>query len=322
MEERKLIKLGNSSFAIALPKGWVDKSGLKKGDKIFLENNSNGEIIVSSEFKKVGEKEKEININDKDIEQIKREFTSHYINGVSVFKFTGNPLSNRKREIKELIKDYIGFEVIKEDGTEIVVKDFFKFEELNLNNLIKRIDNNTKEMFKILLESVKAKKTYSNDAEEISKIDLDINKFYFLLSRIMLLGMDNPSLTNKLKTTSIELFNYWWLAFHLEHCGDSLKYIFEQTKRNKDRKLLEKKLLPIFIKVKEKYENSLNGFYKKDPAEAYKTMGDGKKVWKLCTNLAKNENGFLSSIGENLKKVDDASYQIIKMASYAPGETW
>ena len=37
MEQRKLIRLGNSSFAIALPKDWVDKSGLKKGDNVFLE---------------------------------------------------------------------------------------------------------------------------------------------------------------------------------------------------------------------------------------------------------------------------------------------
>ena len=37
MEQRKLIKLGNSSFALALPKEWVDKSGLKKGDNIFVE---------------------------------------------------------------------------------------------------------------------------------------------------------------------------------------------------------------------------------------------------------------------------------------------
>ena len=36
MEQRKLIKLGNSSFAIALPKDWIEKSGLKKGESIFV----------------------------------------------------------------------------------------------------------------------------------------------------------------------------------------------------------------------------------------------------------------------------------------------
>ena len=55
MERRKLIKLGNSSYAIALPKSWVTKSGLKKGDEIFVIKNSNGELVLTSLPQKTNE---------------------------------------------------------------------------------------------------------------------------------------------------------------------------------------------------------------------------------------------------------------------------
>jgi phosphate uptake regulator len=34
MEQRKLIALGKSSYAITLPKDWVDRNSLEKGDFI------------------------------------------------------------------------------------------------------------------------------------------------------------------------------------------------------------------------------------------------------------------------------------------------
>lgn len=67
MEQRKLIRLGNSSFAIALPKDWVDKSGLKKGDGIFVERNSNGGLTIEASYNKESARKEAIpDLKDKD----------------------------------------------------------------------------------------------------------------------------------------------------------------------------------------------------------------------------------------------------------------
>ena len=125
-EQRKLIRLGNSSFAIALPKGWVDKSGLKKGDRVFISHNGHGELMVSPELKKIyGDKEISLEVNDKDENRIRREFTNAYINGNSTFKFIGEIDKQKKKDIQKILSEYISCEIVGVDEKGLLVKDFF-----------------------------------------------------------------------------------------------------------------------------------------------------------------------------------------------------
>ena len=317
MEERKLIRLGNSSFAISLPKEWIDKSNLKKGDKVFLVPNSNGEIIVSPEFKKPGQDKRiTINLDGKDETKIKREFTSAYINGNSIFEFIGNTNKEKSRQIKKIVREYISCEVTEESENSIIAKDFFNFEEMNMNNFIRRMDNNLKEMFEIIIKGLEKKEITASEVNEMDSIDLDINKFYFLNSRIMIMGLNNQTLINKLKIEPTDLFNNWWLAFHLEHTGDNLKAIAKKIKSEDINQETKKLLLTILSLIKEKYEDSLETFYSGDKELAYKIMEKSKKNWELCENLTKSKNAFLSLVGEKLKNIENASYQIVKMISH------
>ncbi|MDD5182249.1 MAG: AbrB/MazE/SpoVT family DNA-binding domain-containing protein [Candidatus Nanoarchaeia archaeon] len=316
MESRKLIKLGNSSFAIALPKDWIEKSGLKKGDKIYVERNSNGEIIISPEFKKLnGEKRSIINVDNEDEKTIKRKFTNDYISGSSSFEFTGKTIKEKSRKIKNLIGDYIGCEISEETANSIIVKDFFNFEETDMNSFIKRIENNILEMFDIILSSLEKQTVSKKEIEEAIEIDSDINKFYFLNSRIMSLGLDNPALLNVLKIGTKDLFNNWWITFHLEHAGDNLKSIISAFDSEKLDEKIKNKLSPIFKELKEKYRNALHLLYEKNDKQAFEVLDNGKRALAMCEDLTKSKNSFLSIIGEKLYRVDNAVYQIIKMIS-------
>ena len=316
MEERKLIRLGNSSFAIALPKEWIRKAGLKKGDKVFIVPNSNGELIISPEFKKNGIGEKIIlNVDNKNEERLRREFTSSYINGASIFSFVGKITKEKNKIIKKIIKDFISCEVAEESEQEVLVRDFFNVEETNLKNFIKRMDNNIREMFDILISCIEKNKITKTEIEEIKRIDLDTNKFYFLNSRILVLGLNNPTLLNKLKLNPTELFNEWWLTFQLEHTGDNLKTIARRLSLANIGENEKKVIFSLLVKIKNKYIESLKTFYNKDKEKAYELMED-KKIWTLCENLTKTKNGFLSLVGERLNELDNASYQIIKMVTH------
>jgi len=47
MEYRKLIKFGNSSFVISLPKSWIVRHHLKKGAIIYVDENKVGDLVCS-----------------------------------------------------------------------------------------------------------------------------------------------------------------------------------------------------------------------------------------------------------------------------------
>ena len=133
MEQRKLIRLGNSSFAIALPKDWVDKSGLKKGDNIFVERNNNGEMLISSQFKKINEGKKAvINVDGKDESKIKREFTSDYIRGNSVFEFSEEDYA--RQGLVDGAEETLEFLVGKKDFLYIVTRGELEIQQRKINS--------------------------------------------------------------------------------------------------------------------------------------------------------------------------------------------
>src|SRR3989338_11298019 len=121
MEQRKLIKLGNSSFAVALPKAWIKKSGLKKGEVVFLQEGINGEIILNSEYKKTNTNTiKLIDLSEKnDKKSIQREITIPYIRDYGILELKG--IKGKKEDVKEAIKNLMGLEIVDSSEDKIIL---------------------------------------------------------------------------------------------------------------------------------------------------------------------------------------------------------
>mgnify|MGYP001191677169 CR=1 FL=1 len=77
-EARRLIKFGNSSHVLSIPKDWIDKNRLVKGDLVFLDENEFGQLILSPDQKKIERVDRGISfcIDNKEEDQIKREIIS------------------------------------------------------------------------------------------------------------------------------------------------------------------------------------------------------------------------------------------------------
>ena len=91
MQIRKLVKSGTASHTISLPKDWIQKNKLKKGDLLYLKEQDNN-IIISAEQKQEQPKYKEITItiDNKDIGTIRRQTIAAYINNYHIFTFIGS----------------------------------------------------------------------------------------------------------------------------------------------------------------------------------------------------------------------------------------
>jgi len=315
MEQRKLIKLGNSSFAIALPKSWVDKSGLKKGESIFLEENGRGEITVKPKAdEKANHKETSVNAENKDPEELKRELRTAYVRGYTSLHIKGIKGKEDKKVLKEIVKSLIGFELVDINEKEIKAQDFFSMTDANLTNFIRRIDNNLREIFEIVIDETKKTKINTQKIKEIEEIDKDINKFYFLCSRIFLRGIDNPSTLTTLKTTGISLFNDWWISFNLESLADSIKYFFKALHKSDEIKKNDE-LIKIISRLQESYILCMESFYKKDVDLAEKSINQTREIKEEILELEKKEPG-ISSLSHDLRKINRQIYQNAKMILY------
>ncbi|MFH1710753.1 MAG: PhoU domain-containing protein [Nanoarchaeota archaeon] len=320
MEQRKLIKLGNSSFAIALPKTWVDKSGLKKGENVFLEENERGEISVWSKQKKFSdEKITEVNLLDKEISEIRKEIVSAYTQGGTTLHLTGKKDKKEFNEIKDFLKNLISFEVIESFEDKIIAKDFFSLEEANLDNFVKRIDNNIKEMFNVVSTSIKKGSLSKKDLEEVEKIDKDTTKFYFLISRLFFKGIDNPSILNTLKKNSSAFFRDWWFAYNLEHIGDQIKNVARVMHGNTIDSEETKIISETFSSIYETYNESVQSFNKKDFRSAMESAAKGKEILKTCDKLSQSDNVSTIRLATIFRELENNSYQNLKMVMYSGG---
>lgn len=315
MEQRKLIKLGNSSFAIALPKTWIDKAGLKKGENIFLEENGKGEIIVKPKSEeKASNKEASVNAENKDSEELKRELRTAYVRGYTSLQIKGIKDKEDKEILKEIIKSLIGFELVDVNEKEIKAQDFFSMTDANLANFIRRIDNNVREIFEIVIEETKKAKISAQKIKEVEEIDKDVNKFYFLCSRIFLRGIDNPSTLTTLKTTGISLFNDWWTSFNLESLADSIKYFFKALQKSDELKK-DEELRKIISKLYESYVLCMESFYKKDVDLAEKSINQTREIKGEILELEKKEPR-ITALSHDLRKINTQVYQNAKMILY------
>lgn len=318
MEQRKLIKLGNSSFAISLPKEWVEKSGLKKGDNIIVERNGSGELIISSEFKKVnGEGVKVLdfsNIDDKNT--IIRELSTAYVQDYSKLEVRGLKDKEKRAHVKEHASYLMGLEIIEKDEDSITIKDFFDLSEVNIKNFVRRIDNNLREMLSGIEVGINTGKLSPKQISEIQESDDDINKFNLLINKLLIKGMKNPSVLNILKTDLTELFNDWWVVYNLEHVGDEIKKISrilkQEIKAEKSKEVKE-----AILKTRQIYEDTLTAYYKRDKALSLSSIKKKEDAANLFEQLAEDNDSMIAKLGEKFKQISDLIYQINKVILYS-----
>lgn len=221
MEYRKIIGFGKSSFVVSLPKDWVRRHKLEKGSTVTL-SEENESILISpaplDTERKTGET-RTITTDGKSDKLLQREIVSAYISGCATIIITGPDLRERRRKIIDAFDTLIALEVVKQDEESIIAKDFLDIKEIELKDLVRRIDNNIRSMFVESLELLDDLE--SEDLKRhIGERDDSINKLAFLSFRSIRELLMNPS---KTRESMIDLFHTWTTVLQLERCGDELK---------------------------------------------------------------------------------------------------
>ena len=106
MEFRKLISFGRSSYVVSIPKPWVLKNRLKKGDLISVDGES-GELVLSLNNNHALTEPKEITINaeKKEIGLIRAEIVSAYLNNYDTINIFSSSIEQNAMEIKNILRN-------------------------------------------------------------------------------------------------------------------------------------------------------------------------------------------------------------------------
>lgn len=174
MEKRRLQIVGGSSYMISLPKSWIKRNNLKRGDEvILLEFEDHIKIMPNNCMSK----SLTIRLPNVGEEFAKRFLYSLYIQGVDEIVLT-NADSNLRKKIREYIRNLVGMEVVDEDSNRVVLKCLttsFDFE-----NAVKRMCQIVQEMFDCIERA-----NYEDLESYVEKLEEDADKFYILSLRMI-----------------------------------------------------------------------------------------------------------------------------------------
>jgi phosphate uptake regulator len=191
--------------------------------------------------------------------RIKEEIYKSYTDGYNIIKVIGANLENFSESVRKIFNNFVAVEIIEQTQGKIIAKDFLNIEDVNVKDIIRRIDIILRSMFSDSFECMKKLKS-----SVISKRDVDVNRLCFMLERLLRSAMDNTEISRKLKINGSELLRFWSIAINLEKIGDEIKRIsrfFNNVDFNTKQK---KELSEIFFEIEKLYLDVMKSYYKND----------------------------------------------------------
>ena len=282
LESRKLIKFGQSSYVVSIPKDWIRRNNLKKGDSLFLEDYPNKLVFNPSGYQVKELKKAVVDIDNKLMPFIQTELTTIYLSGYDIIEIRGDTIEERAEKIKEILKNFAGIELMEETSKKIVVKDLIDIREISIKTIIRRIDLIIRGMIDDALMCFD-----EDHYESVNQRDVDVNRLVLLLKRIIRKSIENRSVAIQLDVTMLTSIKNHRVVDYLEAIGDCTKRISRVAVHAKISPKYKKDLCKIFLTYKNTYIEIMKAYHTNNIGIAYRIELDSKKRLKLCEDFEK-----------------------------------
>ncbi|MBT4651630.1 hypothetical protein HOC13_03865 [Candidatus Woesearchaeota archaeon] len=278
IEYRKLISFGKSSYVVSLPKAWVRKNKLEKGALIYFDEKDPDLILSITGNQVANNREVTINIDGKEMRQIKREIIGGYIKNNKTIILAGNDIKDKAKEIQPIIQSLVALEVMEQTTKKIVAKDFLNMDDVSTKTITRKIDVIIRSMFE------DCKNMFIEDTyESINYRDNDVNKLVFLMFRIVRYGFENASyMIKKFGLMAIDLSNLWWLAFELESVADEVKRTARFMGEIKLNKKKQEEYVEILNKIERIYLDIMKAYHTHDLPLVHSVLNSRDEAMMLC----------------------------------------
>jgi phosphate uptake regulator len=317
---RRLQMTGGSTYIVSLPKTWIDELQLKKNSDVTLVKNRNNSITLFQE-----EQNKKTNAiafigkNDSK-ESIRRKIIAMYLSGYKTIeiKTKGIEIPGAHRgAIRDLVRTTLmGTEIIEASSEKMVLQVLTQLAQLSFSVALKRMHITATNMHQDAIEALK--ELNSESAEEVLKMDDEVDRFSLYLMRNLNLSLENVQvlLDSGLEKPS-DCLGYRTVVKCVERIADHAGLIAKKVKYL-DSPLDKKTLKEIEQISKESlavFENSITALSKRDYEMAEKVASSVTEVIekekKLMDSLKPNNNtAIIKLILEDIRRTAEYSRDI------------
>lgn len=276
--KRKVIKQGNGTLTITLPKEWTRKVELRNGDYINIEDKDSG-LLVTKEGKEKEPQKTSIDISNTAI-FLDRLLNAIYKKGYDEVELYSDNPSVLNRVEKSLNNFTIGFDIVRQSKNSCVIKSVADVQESEFENILRRTFLLLKSQAEGLVEAMESEAITS--IPNLRHMEQTNNRYTAFLRRVLNKKGHGNANDEKLLYCLIEF---------LEKVADEYKYLFDfLLKSNKNIRKIPKDIIELYRKIDEFVDSIIKLHYKYDSGLTEKLFQDRKKMVSECLQLLDSSN--------------------------------
>ena len=255
---RRLQRIG-SSILVSLPKEWVDANKLDKSSQVELETGQDS-ISISANRETRPTKELVISYPLPKEENIVADITGAYLLGYDVIQINSKSIipGEDREKIRNSMRRLVGMEIIEEDASHINMQFLLDATTLSPEKILKRMSSIALGMYdEVSLGLISDDKS---NLQTISKRDVEVNRQYFLLVRLIRSTLVDKRLANAFNLENIDVLDYRVAANLLENAGDSIVELSNLIYNSSLSKEYLKKIFAVVKDFNKFAEKSIDAF--------------------------------------------------------------
>lgn len=214
MEIRKLIRIGERSYGVTLPREWVEQNQLKVGAPIKILTEGNKILILPATAEKAL---MSAAIKEENVEKALRDVIAYYIEGADEIQVDSGEISALVTKIEGKLPGVVALESEGKLRLRIVTK-----EDVNIDEVVRSMYTTVSAMFHLFLDFLRGPNGES--AQELLRMDDQLDRLYFLSLR---------TIKKNIYQDPQSFVDYAIVVKNLEHMGDALDRATNYLGQNK-----------------------------------------------------------------------------------------
>ncbi|MBW2964964.1 hypothetical protein KY363_05905 [Candidatus Woesearchaeota archaeon] len=311
MEQRKIIEFGKSSHVVSLPKDWLTARKLGKGDVVYVTQEGPKLIIFPGNLKETKKpRTVTIDVTDMTKYEIRQHLVSKYIRNFNEITLTAQNMKSKAKEVRAIVHDLMALEVVEEDSSRIVTRDFLNMDDITPMSLLVKMDNITRDMVS------DSKNFFKEDKyQTIADRDTDVNRLSYLVFRSLKYLQRNPQSARQMGLSHDEFIMMWIAATKVEKIADQAKWITKLLRRVKFKKPEQEDFHKLYSSVEKYYLDAMQALYDRDSDTAFVLVAKGKRMLKLTRDF-RRQNWNYEWVPELLEKLKNMVGETKSLMTY------
>ncbi len=217
METRKVQVTGGSTYTVSIPKSWATEQDISAGSEVEL--HPEGDSLLLLPGRQHEGTEGTLDITDLQGPDLARAVVTMYVSGFDRIRLETDVIASEQRRIvRDATQALVGLEVVEETSEYILLQDLLDSSELSIHNAITRMRLIALTMLEDALRSVI--ETDHELAEDVIRRDDDVDRLWFMISRVFRSVLRDPSAAAAIGMARDECFDYHSSARQLERIAD------------------------------------------------------------------------------------------------------